>query len=155
MSTPTDDLVIREFAPSDQQAARALILAGLEEHWGELDPTLNGDLDDIAASYAEGTALVATLGDQLVGTGMLIPYHGHGKPNAVQIVRMSVARRQRRRGIGRRLLSALLESARTQGYRWAILETTSTWEDAIAFYVSAGFQVTHHAGGNTYFIKAC
>jgi hypothetical protein len=48
--------VIRPFHPNDQNAAQQLILDGLREHWGELDPTLNGDLDDIMGSYvARGT----------------------------------------------------------------------------------------------------
>ncbi|MCP4415536.1 MAG: hypothetical protein GY805_02870, partial [Chloroflexi bacterium] len=44
-------IVIRPFHPQDQSATKQLILAGLVEHWGELDPSLNPDLNDIARSY--------------------------------------------------------------------------------------------------------
>lgn len=145
------DIKIREFQPSDQAAAEALILAGLEEHWGTLDPTLNPDLNNIAATYAAGAFLVAVApnGD-LIGTGAL-------KPVAAatgEIVRMSVARAWRRRGIGRRMLVALIDVARTRGYTRIILETTATWAGARAFYQAAGFRVTHYAGGDVYFEKA-
>jgi len=42
---------LRRFDPTDQEDAKALILAGLADHWGELDPTLNPDLNNIAESY--------------------------------------------------------------------------------------------------------
>ncbi|MCZ7673141.1 MAG: hypothetical protein M5U34_41515 [Chloroflexi bacterium] len=43
----------RPFSPTDQAAAKALILAGLAEHWGTLDLSLNSDLNDIQASYVD------------------------------------------------------------------------------------------------------
>ena len=39
--------LVGRFAGGDQEAAKNLILNGLVEHWGRLDPTLNQDLDDI------------------------------------------------------------------------------------------------------------
>jgi len=39
-------ILIRPFASGNQTAVRALVLAGLKDHFGELDPTLNRDLDD-------------------------------------------------------------------------------------------------------------
>src|SRR5215203_5667644 len=42
---------IRPFVPADQAQAREIILAGLGEHWGFIDDTLNPDLDDILAAY--------------------------------------------------------------------------------------------------------
>ena len=38
---------ISEFEPSDQAAARRLILDGLAERWGVLDESLNPDLNEI------------------------------------------------------------------------------------------------------------
>jgi hypothetical protein len=32
-----------------------------------------------------------------------------------------------------------------------ILETTATWENAIAFYQAFGFQISHFADGDVYF----
>ena len=95
---------IRPFRPEDQPAAQALILAGLAAHWGWLDPTLNPDLEDIAASYGHGLFLVQYDEGRLVGTGAVVP-EGAG---VGRIVRMSVDRGERRKGYGRALLQALI-----------------------------------------------
>src|SRR5215471_6453753 len=53
------DLVIVPFQSANQAAVKGLILAGLTEHWGALDPTKNLDLHDIGVTYAQATFLVA------------------------------------------------------------------------------------------------
>lgn len=143
-----DEVVIRDFKPEDQQAARSLILQGLAERWGDLDETLNPDLDDIACTYADGVFLVAVQDGQLIATGALIP-EGDG---VGRIVRMSVARSHRRRGIGRQLLQALREWAHALGYHRLVLETTSTWADAIAFYQAHGFHPVAARDGDLHFV---
>jgi len=140
-------ITILPFQPEDQPAVRALILAGLAEHWGTLDPALNPDLEDIASSYASALFLVAWQGSRIVGTGALVP-----RPQAAaEIVRMSVAPALRRQGIGRSILQSLCDHARLQGLRQIILETTATWQDAIAFYQRFGFHITHYLDGDVYF----
>lgn len=139
---------IRPFHLTDQPAAKALILAGLVERWGWLDPSANPDLDDIAASYADGVFLVGYEGMRLVATGALLP---EGKMTG-RIVRMSVDMRERRRGYGRSLLHALLEKAQELGYTQVVLETTATWADAIQFYEANGFHRTHEADGDVHLI---
>lgn len=143
-------LSLRPFRPEDQCAVKALILAGLKEHWGTLDPTLNPDLGDIASTYADATVVVACQSDRIIGTGVLKP-QGEGA-RVGEIVRMSVATDCRRRGIGRQILNALIEAGRERGYARIILETTQTWDGAIAFYQAAGFQITHHQDGDVYFV---
>lgn len=138
---------IRPFHPTDQPAAKALILAGLVAHWGWLDPALNPDLDDIAASYAGGVFLVGCEGTRLVATGALLP---EGEQTG-RIVRMSVDGRERRRGYGRDLLHALLQTAQELGFTQVVLETTATWADAIQFYEANGFHRTHEADGDIHF----
>ncbi len=146
MSNPPA-IVLEPFRPEDQAEARALILAGLAEHWGFLDPTRNPDLDDIAASYADGTFLVARRAGRIVGTGALLPR----QDGVAEIVRMSVAGDLRRQGIGRLILQELCRRARQQGFRRVILETTATWHEVIAFYLRYGFHVTHYQDGDVYF----
>jgi GNAT superfamily N-acetyltransferase len=128
---------IRPFAPADQAAARALILDGLREHWGWLDPTLNPDLDDITASYiAPGHVfLVATIGPAIAGTGALKIAGAAG-----QIVRMSVGLPWRRRGIGRAVMVALLANARERGLSRVWMETNDDWGDALGLYQRCGFR---------------
>lgn len=134
---------IAPFQPEDQAAVRQLLLEGLEEHWGSIDPGLNPDLDDIAASYGHGTILVARVDDQVVGIGMLVPV----VPGTGEVKRMSVARAHRRMGVASAVLRELVDAARQRGWRAVILETTATWTDAVQFYERAGFTLTHYEDG--------
>jgi ribosomal protein S18 acetylase RimI-like enzyme len=145
---PGSDFIIRFFLPEDQAAAKALILDGLQERWNALDPFKNPDLENIAVSFAGGVFRVAVLDGMIAGTGALRPF----QDDTAEICRMSVARSLRRRGIGSAILRVLLADARSAGYRRIILETTSTWEDAVAFYRKHGFRVTHCEEGDTYFL---
>jgi putative acetyltransferase len=136
------------FRPQDQDAVRVLILAGLEEHWGYLDGSKNPDLQNIAASYAQGAFLVAWLNGEIVGTGAFRPHSA----DAVKVVRMSVARHLRRLGIGRQILDGLCKRAVRSGYERVILETTKTWLDVIEFYRAFGFRITHYTDDDVYFV---
>lgn len=149
MRNSTEKLEIRRFEAQDQAAAKRLILAGMAEHWGLLDPNLNPDLNDIGASYADALFLVAWLGEKMVGTGALVARSddGAGKPAVAEIVRMSVASDQRRLGIGNAILRRLCEEGKRLGFRRIILETNANWEGAVAFYQRFGFGVTHYEEG--------
>jgi len=139
---------ITPFHPDDQAAVKQLILAGLVEHWGFLDPTKNPDLENITVSYAGTTFLVARLGSDIVGTGALVAHQA----GTAEIVRMSVAQQHRRSGIGQRILDALIAQARAQGFHQVILETTATWQEVIEFYLRCGFRITHYLDGDVYFL---
>jgi GNAT superfamily N-acetyltransferase len=155
----TPGLVIRRFEAADQAAARAVVLEGMFEHWGGLDPTLNLDLDDIADSYADAVFLVGHLDGptdrRVVATGALRMRQGDGGGREGEIVRMAVASDARRRGIGQQMLRALTDEARRLGVRRIVLETTSDWHDIMTFYRRCGFTVTHEEQGrwssNTWF----
>ncbi|HET9109407.1 MAG TPA: GNAT family N-acetyltransferase [Ktedonobacterales bacterium] len=137
---------VRAFTPADQDAARALILAGLGERFGFVDETRNPDLDDIAASYlAPGHRfVVAELAGEVVGTGGLL-----FEPDGVtcQLVRVSVRRDLRRQGIAQALVGALLAEARERGLRRVWGETDEPWHDAIALYQRLGFAVYERRDG--------
>ena len=141
-------ILYRPFEPRDQNAARQLILNGLGEHFGFIDETRNPDIDNIQESYiANGaTFFVAELNGRIVGTGALIEQ----EPTIGQIVRMSVDRSYRRHGIGRTLMSHLLEVARQRGYIQVQLETNNDWYDVIDFYKSLGFIVDEWTPHNVY-----
>lgn len=148
-TSPPDPVCIRPFRSGDQSAAKALILDGLRERWGTIDPARNPDLDDLAAAFAGGAFLVAERGGRLIGTGGWTPVSG----GEAEIRRMWVARDLRRSGIGGAILRRLVEDIRASGRRRIILETTSTWSDAVAFYRKHGFAGTHRRGGDTYFLR--
>lgn len=146
MSQP-QDITILPFQPEYQAEVKNLILAGLAEHWGQLDPTKNPDLNDIGLSYANAVFLVARQNNRIVGTGALVPRSN----DTAEIVRMSVTADMRRKGIGRMILQRLCEQAKLSGYRRLVLETTETWHEVIEFYKQFGFRVTHHFDGDVYF----
>jgi len=147
---PNDAIRVELIQPPDQAAVKALVLAGLVDHWGALDPTLNPDLNDIAASYAGAVFLVARQqGGRVIACGALVPRAA----GTAEIVRMSVARDARRQGLGRMLLTQLVAHARAAGLRHIFLETTETWDEVIAFYLRCCFHITHHADGDVYFAR--
>jgi N-acetylglutamate synthase-like GNAT family acetyltransferase len=134
------------FHTEDQFAVKQLILDGLVEHWGLLDPSKNPDLDDIAKTYAGSTFLVARIDGKIAGCGALVPRSdGLG-----EIVRMSVTKSLRKHGIGRCILQALIGQARVQGMHEIILETTAAWQEVIEFYLRCGFHITHTQDGDVY-----
>ena len=140
-------IIILPFQQEDQEKVKELILNGLAEHWGELDLTKNPDLNNIAATYSQDIFLVAWLEDKIVGTGALV----HWSDEIAEIVRMSVVKEMRKKGIGRLILQKLIEIAEEKGYRKIILETTNTWHEIIEFYLKCGFKITHEQDGDIFF----
>ena len=142
---------IRPFQPQDQPATKQLILDGLVEHWGKLDATLNPDLNDIVSSYQGQTFLVAIYNNDIVGCGALI--EEEGKKEYGRIVRMSVKKEIRRHRIGQQILQQLQIAAQQRQFSKIVLETTQTWNKAINFYQTNGFQIIGHANGDIHFEK--
>jgi GNAT superfamily N-acetyltransferase len=128
-------IAVRPFEPRDQEAARALILEGFRERFGEIDEALNPDLHDIAASYVGGLFVVAYDAEAIAGTGALTP-----RPDGTAIIsRMSTAAAHRRKGVGRAVLGHLITHAKGIGCTRIVLGTNIEWADAIAFYEACGF----------------
>lgn len=67
-----------------------------------------------------------------LGTGRLLEH----VPGVAKIGRMAVLRHMRQASVGRALLEALMDHARTQGFREAVLHAQAT---AVPFYARAGF----------------
>jgi GNAT superfamily N-acetyltransferase len=134
---------IAQFNPAMQDAFRSLVFDGMAERWGSVDASLNPDLSDVDGRYGEDIVLVALDGEQVVGTGILLLQSAPG-----EIVRMSVHRDHRRRGIATEVLSALVQEARTHAVEQIVVETNALWNDARALYEGAGFTLTHYAAGD-------
>lgn len=137
MTGSENDWFVRRLRRTDVPSAKALILAGLAEHWGWLDPDLNLDLEELWEIYGPDRFLVADYQGRIVGTGAL----ELETPAVARIVRMSVSRDMRRLGIGRAILRALTRLAYGAGVKKIVLETTASWIDVIAFYERCGFQL--------------
>ena len=142
---------IRPFHPLDQPAAQALILDGLVEHWGTLDPTLNPDLRDIYASYVAsgGAFFVAEENGAIIATGALIP---EGE-SVGRIVRVSVSVAQRGRGLGRAISQHLITEGQRRGYHTLLVETNDDWYSALHLYQSCGFMPYDHSDGEVHMKK--
>jgi GNAT superfamily N-acetyltransferase len=125
-----------------QDAFRLLVLDGMAERWGSVDASLNTDLDDIATHYGNDCVLVALNGALVVGTGILLLRAAEG-----EIVRMSVHRAYRRRGIATQLLAELLHLASEYGINRIVVETNAKWEEARNLYEASDFKLTHSAPG--------
>lgn len=146
------DVIVRPFRPEDQPAARALILAGLGDHWGTIDETLNPDLDDIARSYPPERAVFLVAEDgrgTLLATGCIVDEDAE----TARLVRMNVAASARGRGLGRRMVRELERAARARGRRRLVLETTEDWTDAIGLYRATGFIEVGAWDGDRHFEK--
>jgi len=140
---------LRPFTPADATPMRALVLQGLGDHFGEIDETMNPDLDDITGVYhAAGAAIiVAERNGEIVGCGVLIDE----PPDAGRLVRMSVRGDQRGQGLGKRLVRTLLDEARRRGKTRVVCETTDDWHDAIGLYRACGFTEIGRWNGDAHF----
>lgn len=137
-----DDIRIARFDYAMQGAFKSLVLEGMAERWGWVDESLNTDLNDIDTHYGEDFVLVALDGALVVGTGILLIRATEG-----EIVRMSVRRDYRRRGIATQLLAELVHLASGYGVNRIVAETNAKWKEARNLYEASGFKFTHSAPG--------
>jgi GNAT superfamily N-acetyltransferase len=129
------EIIIRPFQPSDQDAAKALVLEGLSEHFSPFRPELHPDLDDIQSNY--DVFLVAYQRAELVGTGAF----NIASEDTAKIMRMSTARDFRGQGIAGKILRELESITRAKGVKQLNLVTGQDWADALGFYQHYGFQI--------------
>jgi GNAT superfamily N-acetyltransferase len=116
-------------------AVRVLLSEVLEElsqrYGGSGDDTPVRD-DDFTPP--NGAFYVADDGERLLGCA---GWRRHG--DDAELKRMYTAKAARGRGLARRLLATIEESARVAGCRRVILETGDRQPEAIALYESAGY----------------
>jgi N-acetylglutamate synthase-like GNAT family acetyltransferase len=129
--------VVRRFDPCDQFECRQTILNGLAEHFGFIDESRNPDLDDIEKAYlaAGSDFYVAECEGHIIGTaGLLL------EPGRARIVRMSVAKSHRKRGVATALLDKCILVAKDRGLPEIVAFTEPQWPDAVGFYTACGFK---------------
>jgi GNAT superfamily N-acetyltransferase len=129
------EIKIREarFSEPEVQKLVAEALDDLSQRYG------GGSGDDTPISLTDfdppaGRFFVAYAGDELVGCG---GWRAHGED--AELKRMFTMPAARGRGVARRLLAAIEESARADGFRRVILETGDKQPEAIALYESRGY----------------
>ncbi len=130
-----DDAVVLEVVPFDSDLATSLVAEVQQEYvrrYGGQDET---PVDPAEFAPPLGTFLVAHVGASAIGCAGL---RRHGD-DTVEVKRMFVRPEHRRRGHARRMLHALEDVAREQGFRRVVLETGMAQPEAIALYLSAGY----------------
>lgn len=144
-------LTIRTYKPSDSEAVRQLFAQGmLDFSLGTnmedavkkyIDRSLSDDLADIPANYLnrpKNNFWIADLSGQVKG---IVGIQKHSAEEA-ELRRMSVAGDARRQGVAWKLLEAVEDFCREQGYSQIFLTTSSLLTPAIAMYQKYGFQLT-------------
>ena len=131
------EIEIRPLGYADP-VARALVadaMADLAGRYGDGDAT---PVDPAQFDPPGGAFLVAYLDGEPVGCG---GWRSHGEGGEVaELKRMYTAPAVRGRGVARRLLAAVEESARSHGRRRLILECGDRQPEAVALYTRCGYE---------------
>jgi GNAT superfamily N-acetyltransferase len=119
----------------DEPAVQLLVA----ENMRDLSERYGGTGDDTPISASDfappnGDFLVAVDGDELIGSA---GWRRHG--DDAELKRMFTTKAARGRGVARRMLAAIEESAAAAGCKRVILETGDRQPEAIALYESAGY----------------
>lgn len=77
-------------------------------------------------------------GGRAIGCCALIPCHVH--EGVLELAKLAVSPGLRGKGLGRQIVEAMIEEARTMGARAVRLETSTTLANAVRLYESVGFR---------------
>src|SRR5262249_14455113 len=132
------DVAIREFLPGDEAAFRRLNEEWLFRHFGSLESKDEEIVSDPRQSILDrgGQIFLAFRNGEAVGCCALV----REGPDEYEVAKLAVTESAQGLGIGRRLLDAVIHSARIAGGRVLRLETNQKLTPAIRLYESAGFQ---------------
>jgi GNAT superfamily N-acetyltransferase len=137
MSPATGQIAIREFQPGDEAAFRQLNEEWITRYF-RIEAKDSEALNHPHSSIIEpgGRIFFATVDRECVGACALIPTGAF----EYEVAKMAVTARCQGMGIGRRLLTAVVEAARSAGAHRLHLETNHVLTPAIRLYESVGFQ---------------
>jgi putative acetyltransferase len=130
-------VAIREFKPGDETAFRKLNEEWITRYF-RLEPKDEEALADPQSSIlaSGGRIFLANIEDQCVGCCGLL----RSGANEFEVAKMAVTSSYQGSGIGRKLLGAAIEAARSAGARRLYLETNRILTPAIRLYESVGFK---------------
>ena len=140
-SPATSEIVVRDYAESDYAACRTL-WAELTEYHRSIygDPSIGGDdpgagFDDYLATSQRMGSWIAESRGRVVGlTGLF----DRGRSGEVEPV--VVAEAARDRGIGRMLISRVIEEARARSYEYLAIRPVARNVAAVRRFHAAGFR---------------
>jgi putative acetyltransferase len=134
--------IIRSATNTDCERVQALVFGVLREYDLALD--LEGtdrDISDIEAHYTNRGGIFELIEDEqgnLLGTCGLYPLTAE----TVELRKMYFSKNLRGRGIGKKTLQRMIETARELGFKKIYLETALVLKEAVALYEKFGFQPT-------------
>lgn len=134
-------LQIETITKKTQYMAKQVILEGLYEHFGFIDPTLNTDIHDPYPFFIEKDLpfYVGYFNQLIVCTGGLLELN----KTTGQMVRISVLKDFRKMGFAQQMIAALEEQGRLKGYKKIMIETNEAWNAAISLYKKLGYEASH------------
>ena len=137
LSASTGRVTIREFKPGDEVAFRKLNEEWIT-HYFRLEAKDEQTLADPQSSIlaSGGRIFFANIEDHCVGCCGLL----RSGENEFEVTKMAVSSSCQGSGIGRKLLHAVIEAARSAGARRLYLETNHILTPAIRLYESVGFK---------------
>lgn len=131
-------VVIRQAAPRDNKAGSELVFSILRSYG--IEPDINGFEADIAQlGLNQNPAIVALVAEsegEIAGVATLDLQDGE----TALFSGIYVDPKIRRRGIGKKLMHAIIESAKSGGCKKLMLETRECFSEAIKMYESAGWE---------------
>ncbi len=135
--------VFKPEAPGELEAVRDLF----REYAASLQVDLcfqdfESELAALPGEYAvpRGVLLLARSGPDLLGCCALRPLDNADYVNACEMKRLYVRPAYRSQGLGRRLVEAVLDSARLADYDCVLLDTLDDMESARELYKDLGFE---------------
>jgi GNAT superfamily N-acetyltransferase len=150
------EYVIREVENNSDEieAVKEFLYAQILNEYG-IGPTpkFHYDIDGIVDYYilpSRNNFYIALDGDKIIATAAIRAYDVdyevlkglYSKEDTASIWRLMVDKEYRRHGIARRLVNALEEFARDEGYDRIYLHTHRYLESGIPFWTSVGYEIT-------------
>jgi putative acetyltransferase len=131
------DVTIRPYQSGDDIAFRQLNQEWITRYF-RLEPKDKEVLGNPhgAIIQAGGHILMAVSGDESIGCCALVP---HGV-DCFEVSKMAVTESYQAKGVGRRLMTAIISLARKLGAKRLYLETNTVLGPAVRLYESLGFQ---------------
>jgi L-amino acid N-acyltransferase YncA len=132
-------VIVRPLLPSDWPAVAAIFAEGIASGHGTFETTVPA-WEDWDAGHLPEHRLVAEIDDDVVGWIAVVPYSRRTVYRGVGEESIYVAERARGRGVGRALLSKLIESAR-EGGLWTVQAGIFPENEAsLALHRACGFR---------------
>ncbi|QLC21116.1 GNAT family N-acetyltransferase [Parasphingopyxis sp. CP4] len=137
------DVVIRRFEAGDAKAFADLNLIWIEDEF-TIEPSDRDQLErpDDTILAKGGQIIIAEIDGEVCGCGAVLPAHLQPSDDKffVEIVKMAAKPDLRGKGIGRKIMTRLIEEARSMGADGIWLETSDKLVAATYLYRSSGFR---------------